>query len=267
MTIKSLSYSSVSMYLQCQRLFEYRYIKKLPVPLIGAALIQGSAYHAALAATMAEKLYNGLHLSLDETLDVYGASFDQQVAKYGSDGTNIDWEDKPLSDWKNRLVPLIRLYHEHYIPDLEPKSIEVYKKVMVNGIPVSGRIDLILQNGTVIDHKTSSKTMSQFDAEKNLQVTFYAILEGRAIDFAFHMAVMTKEPKIVCVNTKRNIRDIMWTKNLIMKVWEGINSGIFPPNPTTYRCSRKFCSFTDICMDDNGTRDVKSSVDELPWDD
>lgn len=267
--MKSLSYSSVSMFLQCQRMFEYRYIRKLPVPSVGAALIQGSAYHAAMAATMAEKLHQDLPLSLDETLDVYSTSFNQQMAKYGAEGTNVDWEGIYSGEWKDKLVPLIKLYYNDYVKELEPKAVEMYKKVMISGIPVSGRIDLILNSGKVIDHKVSSKTMSQFDADKDLQVTFYAILEDAPINFDFHMAVTTKEPKIVPVSTKRTIKDIIWCKNLIRKVWEGINSGIFAPNPTTYRCSPKWCSFQDYCSNDRGefyAAPIEDS-DELPWED
>ncbi|MBT9133107.1 MAG: hypothetical protein DDT33_01638 [Firmicutes bacterium] len=267
--MKSLSYSSVSMYLQCPRMFEYRYVRKLPVLSVGAALIQGSAYHAAMAAAMTEKLYQGLPLSLTETLDVYSTSFNQQMTKYESEGTNIDWGGIYSAEWKDKLVPLIKLYYNDYVKELKPKAIEVYKKVMVGGIPVSGRIDLILTNGKVIDHKVSGRTMSQLDADRDLQVTFYAMLEDAPIEFDFHMAVTTKEPKIVCVSTKRTVKNIIWCKNLVRKVWEGINSGIFAPNPTTYRCSPSFCSFQDYCANDCGEPYAQPSADdnELPWED
>lgn len=249
--IDRLSYSAVETYLKCPRMFEYRYLWKQPRP-VGGGLIQGKAYHAAIAAALVQKLHTGEPLPIDDTLDAYSHSFELNIAKSFDEEfgaiSEIDWGEREPGEWKDQGIALVKLYYRDCLPKLEPYLIEQRMETQINEIPVVGYIDLVLRDGRTIDHKVVAKTWVEEDAHKGLQPSFYALLQRRPIDFEFHLAITTKEPKLAVVTTKRDEQSILWTEDLVRKVWALMQTGIFPPSPVGYWCSEKWCGRQEMCQ-------------------
>ncbi|HEX77153.1 MAG TPA: PD-(D/E)XK nuclease family protein [Dehalococcoidia bacterium] len=248
--IDRLSFSAVETYLKCPRMFEYRYLWKMPRP-VGGGLIQGKAYHAALAAALVQKLHTGQSLPLEETLDAYCHSFEQAILKESDEElgpiSGVDWGERKPGEWKDQGIALVKLYYQEHLPGLEPYLIEQRLETSVDGIPVVGYVDLVLKDGRTIDHKVVARTWAEEDAHKDLQPSFYALLQRRPIDFEFHLAINTKEPRLSVVATRRDEQAILWTEDLIRKVWALMQTGVYPGNPVGYWCSPKFCGHQDLC--------------------
>ena len=50
------------------------------------------------------------------------------------------------------------------------------------------------------------------------------------------------------------IRDLVRSRGLgdvykrqIQKVWKGIEAGVFPENPSTWKCNPRYCEYWPIC--------------------
>jgi len=248
--IDRLSFSAVETYLKCPRMFEYRYLWKMPRP-VGGGLIQGKAYHASLAAALVQKLHTGQPLPLAETLDAYAHSFELNLARESDEEfgaiSGIDWGERKPGEWKDQGIALVKLYYQERLPGLEPYLIEQRLETSVDGIRVVGYVDLVLKDGRTIDHKVVARTWVEEDAHKDLQPSFYALLQRKPIEFEFHLAVTTKEPKLGVVATRRDEQAILWTEDLIRKVWALMQTGLYPPNPVGYWCSEKWCGHQEMC--------------------
>lgn len=268
-SIRNLSYSSVNCYLQCPRMFQYRYIDKILTPTINAGLIQGRAYHEAIAAALKQKIYSGTPLSLNDTLDAYSQAFERATLQETTDEetgvfAKIDWGDKTKDQWKDRGISLTTLYYKGKLTELDPESVEARGKVeLTDGIVVIGYMDIILKDTSVIEHKLVERTWPQHEADRHLQPSFYAVLLQRPTRFEFHLAVDTKEQKMVPVCTSRTLQDIEWTSDMITKVWWLIQTGLFPPNSTGYTCSPKWCGYQDLCRAEPGKAIIVE--DEIQW--
>jgi len=251
-------------------MFQYRYIDKIPAPRVGAGLIQGKAYHLAIAATLANKIEQGEPLSLEDTLGMYSQSFDQVKLQETVDKdsglifADIDWDGKNPGQWKDEGVDLVKAYYKNILlPRLiEPAAVERRLVVDVEGVKVVGYLDLELADAKVVEHKLVAKGWPQQDADRHLQPSFYAVLREQPTEFEFHLAVKAKDPRIDVVYTRRSEQQILWVRKRIVDTWQLIQTGIFPPNPTGYSCNPRYCSHTERCSFEPGKA---VPVDEIAW--
>jgi len=65
--------------------------------------------------------------------------------------------------------------------------------------------------------------------------------------FRYYVFVKTKKPKVQIWETTRTVSDLFWLFGLIREVWHGIEAGVFPPNPETWKCSPRYCEYWGIC--------------------
>lgn len=257
MPIERLSYSSINLYLQCPRAWEYRYIKK-PDTLTSCALPFGSAFHDAVETYLGAKAETD---NVKPMAELWGDSWQREVEKRGTD--RIEW-DKPQDYYTGlgkkmlsapdvvKTVDSIDILIENDVPAVE-------KRVVFNvpGVPIEilGYIDGIESDGIPFDLKTASRAWAKDKAHKELQVNFYLLAlnqNGYIIpNWKFRYYVFTKSaktPKVQMLETTRTIGELMWTMDhTIRKVWEGIQKGVFPGNTTGWKCNPKYCDFFHLC--------------------
>ena len=157
----------------------------------------------------------------------------------------VNWEDKDPGELKDETINALKVYHSKIAPMIRPLAVEQRRDVNIGDIHFMGFIDLELL-GETADHKLKSRSMSQDDANKELQPYSYALLNGKR-EFTFHVAVKKKVPEIQLVHVSKTINDIEWFKNLIINIDKQINSGIFPPNPCGWWCGEKWCGYFSLC--------------------
>jgi hypothetical protein len=258
MEITSLSYSKIASLLRCARAFEYNYILKTPVALKGR-LLAGRCYHHTLAAAALKKqLFNelitpeevGNEFSDRWTMETDVKLVYDELGEEKIEATIIDYGDDDPGKLKDSGIELAKLYIATVLPGLEIEYIEKRLETDIEGIPFVGYIDLLVNSKgaeVVIDHKLAKRKMPQEDADKDIQLSAYAMLMGKPITGQFHQALDTKDKEIHIVETRRGEEDIKWFKELARGCWQVIQNGVFPPNPLSWTCSADGCAYWLDC--------------------
>ena len=124
-------------------------------------------------------------------------------------------------------------------------------------IPIIGAMDLIEEDeaGTIIitDFKTSGKSYSADDVNKNTQMTIYQLAAkangfgDREILLRFDCLIKTKTPKFEQYWSTRSEIDERRIIKKIISAWNGISKGVFIPNDTSWRCHN--CGYKTACND------------------
>lgn len=259
-----LSVSQINMYRRCPRQYYFRYIKDL-IRQPSAAQVEGSAIHKSVAVGHTEALKNGT-VPLDVLLDAYNDYWKESKGE-------IDWkaeEDVVNPDLiVRRGHNFLYQYNDRFIPKLETRvdgagpfvEREFLATIGKLHVPLRGFIDLVAKNNTVfndkkspdgsgeeevIDHKTTSKSMSQDDVDSALQLTVYSRITGIS-HVRFQCFVKTKVPKISAIAARRTVQSWNWAEFVITEVARCISAGAFPPGPDGWSCSVKFCGYWDMC--------------------
>jgi hypothetical protein len=252
-----LSYSSISTYLMCPRSWRFRYVDHIETPK-AAALVFGSAIHDTIEAFIAR--------GKDEpvaTLERWQGNWEKQTA-----AGNIDWGEAGKPDTLYSLgqtmlsEPSIVETLSEIRPLIERDQtwIEARVKLCVPSVPVPivGYIDCITADGVPCDFKTAGRAWSADQAAGEMQPLFYlAALNqvgfyrkpGRPVGAFRHYVLVknAKSPRCDVFDTQRTMGEVLWLFGLVRDVWRGIEAGVFPPNPETWKCSAKWCEFWDRC--------------------
>jgi len=171
-----------------------------------------------------------------------------------------DIEYKEGEDFKSLLEKgkdLLDAYYKN-LPDDNFKvlAIEEPFSFSIPGlpIPIIGALDLIqIDKGGILiitDWKTSSKSYSEDQIDKSLQLTIYQMAmrangyRDREILLKFDTFIKTKTPKFEQYYTTRSKEDERKAVTRIKKVWEAINKGVFIPREN-WKCAG--CGYQDYC--------------------
>ena len=156
---------------------------------------------------------------------------------------------------KTRIMRLLTNLLDPYVPKV--KGCEVPFTVPLRSpiggpdleIALEGYFDLIEEDGTIVEYKTSAIALSASDIDARIQLTAYSYAyqllfrkspKGiRVVDF-----VKGKKPKIVVIETKRDKNDHLGFLHTAQEVLKGIKAEIFIPRQSFW-C--KECEYADIC--------------------
>jgi len=230
--------------------YQFRYIEGIKIPPAGV-MIQGSAYHKALAADLTNMRDTHELLSPSNIADIFSTCFDEQVHQRKSDDDgevwefdDIDWEDKDPGEVKDEGIILANLYHTNIAPSVMP--IEVENKLETNlGTTNFVLIADVVTEKTLIDHKLKKRRFSEDDLKRDLQATTYSYFYRKPLEF--HQALKLKNPIIDIAKTERTMQDWKFFEMLVPKVESAIKSGIFYPSPNGWHCSPDYCGYWKLC--------------------
>jgi hypothetical protein len=208
------------------------------------ALVLGSVYHSTLEENFKQKLILGHDLDFDICYDVFCTAWDKCIHDEG----DIRWNGKNPDAVKDLGIKLIDKYMTDIAPTIMPVEVEkTYSYMAIDGVPFTLRLDMLLADGAVIDHKTSSRIYTQEDVDKGDQATATAFVLGRPIVFYNHVAVKTKVPHIQIVKTIRTSEDIKWWYKKAEAIIKHMKTGYAPPNQDSWLCSSAYCDYWDVC--------------------
>ncbi len=243
--VEHLSYSSISMYLDCPEAWRRKYIAGEPTRKT-SALAFGSAFHGTVERMIQNTQYDWMGIWKEE----FGKAFEdvtledgETVEQHYNEGLRI------LSN--NDVQSVITAIKPHF--DKSGAMIERKVELRVPGVPpVIGYIDIILDDGTPADFKTSARPWTQDQANNSLQTLFYiAALNQAGMEvnwrFKHFVFVKTKVPKVQILEHSHKPGELFFLFETIKRVWQGIEKEFYPLNPTTWRCSEKYCDFYANC--------------------
>ena len=248
--LSHLSNSQISLYSQCSLKYKFQYIDEIPRPFKPSGLALGSAVHSALSWLNKERM-NGNNVSLEKLYRIFDADWYSQKVD-----TEIRFKDGE-NEMKLAVLgkELLGLYFPK--PYKPVKAVEIPFVVPLSnprtgqqlGIDLEGVIDLIEEDDTIIEFKTSAQTIDPRNVDNNLQLTIYSYAFEtltqrpprllKVVNF-----VKTRKPKMIVLETKRKKADYERLFFLASQVLKGIQQGIFFPR-TGFWC--KDCEYAENC--------------------
>ena len=246
--INHLSYSSISAYLACGAAWKYKYLDGLKTSTT-PELIFGSAWHNTIES----------FIGSDHQADLL-ATWSENWARQANQ--EVDWGTDTPEHFCNEGVRLLSspeiqkgLLAIRASRDAEGPRIERKVELHVPGVPlpVIGYIDIITADGIPGGFKTSKSSWSLDKALGETQPLFYLAALNQAGGqtpgwrFRHFIFVKTKESKFQAIEHIHNPGQLFWVFSMIQKIWNGISCGVFPENPTGWKCSALYCDFWKIC--------------------
>jgi RecB family exonuclease len=241
-----ISVTQLKMYLRCPLQYFFRYGCGLKVQPTGDMLL-GRTVHQAIKDNYRQKLQSYEDLPLSDMTDIFDYHWEQETKE----------AEFPLDEDSGKLkdqgIGMIKAYHETVSPTIQP--LEVEREFLIengnNMLPLKGYIDLIDDKGTIIDHKTSKKSYPPDSAQKDLQLTAYALayrqLYGEEENgVRLDVMVRNKQPKIQQLSGKRSDSDIKRFQRISGNVLRGIREGVYYPNEG-YMCG--ICGYGEMCKE------------------
>lgn len=245
--IEHLSYSSITAYLDCPENWRRKYIAKEPTQS-NPALAFGSAFHGTIETLVTKPE--------SDVLSTWGRAWNKAI-----EGQPIFWgTDTPEEIFNDGVkmfsTPTILSEIKKIKPGIDSQGPKIERKVELKvpgvPIPVIGYIDIILDDGTPADFKTSARSWSDNQAQESLQSLFYLAALNQAGEkinwkFAHLIFVKTKEPKFQRIEHSHKPGELFFLFDLIGRVWDGIQKEVFPMNPSSWKCNSKYCDFYPNC--------------------
>lgn len=249
-----LSASSVGDYIDCGLLYKFSRIDKIQAEFRPDAMELGSAIHMTLAEFYKQKMIGEKQL-LKEVQE----SFEGFWRELAEDNPNIQYsEGKDFDALLREGKELLAAWYAK-LPENDFKVIGVEEPFILTlrelAIPLIGYIDLMEEDesGTLVitDIKTSGRSYSNDEVDKNLQLTLYQLAakangyRDREIILKFDTLVKTKNPRFEQFYTSRSEIEERRLIKKIQEVWKGIHQEIFIPNDGHWKC--KNCGFKKHC--------------------
>ena len=252
--LEHLSYSSISSYLTCGKAWKYKYLDKIPTKP-SVTLILGSTVHDTMEEIIAKR---SVGMEPPNPVEFATQTLTERLEK--EEGKFIPSELETLQDDILRLVSDsailsgmkdIRAKVDEQGPQIERK---VTLEIPEVDVPIIGFIDIILEDGTPADFKTSSRSWTQERAESEMQPVFYLAAMGQCgfpVNWQFKHLVMvkTKQPKFQILEHTHKPEELFKLFGRVQNVWKGITAGVFnPAAPGSWKCSPKWCDYYDLCQ-------------------
>lgn len=252
---ETISVSQINLYLTCSLKYRFQYIDRLPRPTIPENMVFGSAIHAAIEWLHKERK-RGRTPPLDEVLRVFEADWTAQFIG-----------QPPVEDEAHLIVKGKELlaHYYHGAPERIRESELYFQLPLVNpatgevlDLPLRGVIDLVQDDDTIDEFKTSRKRFPVDALPDNIQLTAYSYAfeklygrppkELRLINF-----LKTKNADIDVQVTWREARDYERLFYLGKEVVKGVRNGIFIPHRGCWMCSD--CEYQEDCREWTGNED------------
>lgn len=261
------SVTQLTMYSRCPQQYAYRYLDGEKVPP-GIALLHGRGFHGGMEMAMKEKIATGRNVRPTDVRDAAVAEFDGAIEQ---SGVLLTREEESrgavvvVAEARDRVAATAHYAGAVAVPELRPIASELVISLPTDeviGVPLVGVVDLVEEN-SITDFKTTTRSLSQRDADTHLQLTCYALWHFR--EKGTHPAVQldvysskSGETKRTVLTSQRKRDDYERFIRRVTAVKSAIDAGSFPPcNPDSWWCSRKFCGYAAKCpyfvgRNDNG---------------
>jgi RecB family exonuclease len=244
------SVSQIQTYLGCPLKYRFQYLDHLPKAFRPAALAFGGSIHSAIEWFHRARL-EGHVPELGAVLNVFEADWFAQ---------NLDPLQFHPGETKDALEAKARAMLQVYLDSVngsrpaaveEPFSLEIAdpRTGECLDVPLRGIVDLVEEDGTLVDLKTAARSTPQEDVERHLQLSTYALAvflrTGEIPKLRLDVLLKTTKPRLERLTTSRTVDELAWVARLIQRTTWAIEEGHFFPNPS-WRCSD--CEYFAPCQ-------------------
>jgi len=241
-----LSPSQVKTFLGCSARWYFKYFVGLPEPKTGS-LALGTAVHQALGKNFQQKIASREDLPVEEVKQAFGEAFDE-----AAEVTEFREDEDPM-ELKAVGARLTEKYMKECAPSVQPRMVEAEVSGKLGGVSVKGIVDLIDDQGQIIDIKTAARKPSGVSAGYGFQLATYAQLTpGASGTCRLDTLVKTKTVQLVHHTHQVGQEDVRHTETVYPMVRDAIQQGIYLPNRGSFLCSRRHCAFWRACEREYG---------------
>jgi len=236
-----LSPTQARAYLECSAKWWFRYGVRLPEPKT-SSLALGSAVHQALEANFRDKLDTGEDLPTEGIVAVFRDAWLEQVSE------NAFREDESPRDLCRKGEEMVRKYMDEAAGEIHPAAVEMEVQGEIEGVRVRGFVDLVDQEGRIIDVKTAARKPTGISPSYAFQLaTYRQLTPGASGEARLDTLVKTKNVQLVQTSYTVSDQDLRLTDSLYPAVQEGIRNGLYLPNRQSFGCSQRHCGFWKAC--------------------
>lgn len=252
-----LSISQLNMLSRCGEQYYRRYVKGHRIPPAVAMLV-GRAVDKSVTENLTCKK------------DGFGLMTADEVKEIARDALNKEWESSDVSlspeeietglkvvkgDAVDKSVRLSALHAAEKAPEIEPTHLQREVKVILDGYShdLKGYIDIQEGSKAIRDTKTSGKTPAKDVADKDDQLTMYAMMasvtdgaipEKLILDYLVDL----KTPKAESFESKRTNDDFKPMLRRVEVALIALEKGVFvPARETDWWCAPRWCGYWNSC--------------------
>jgi len=241
--------SEIHDFLKCGLKWEFKYVLKIKTAK-RHSLTVGSAVDKSVTTNLIQKVKSATDLPLPEVLDVYSTEFETLRPE-------TDFQEEDPGEIKDVGAALITVHHRRLAPLLNPETVQEQFAIETDaGYDLTGTIDLIEKDQTVVDHKTSKNYYAEEAISKALQPAMYdyayEALRGKKPK-AFRFDVLKKPTKtkpadIQQVTAEVTQGDREWLFQTVGNMHKAVKAGVALPAPEgAWWCSEKWCEYWHMC--------------------
>jgi hypothetical protein len=133
-------------------------------------------------------------------------------------------------------------------PEIQPAAVELDVTGEIGGVAVRGRVDLIDEEGCMVDVKTAARKPSGIAPDYAFQLaTYRQITPGVSGEARLDMLGKTKTVRLVRQAYTVGAQDIRAVEVMYPLVRDGIAVGLYFPNRQSFSCSRHNCACWQHC--------------------
>jgi len=255
-----ISFTQLNMYLRCGEQYYRRYVKGEKLPPSGN-MVRGRSCHRAEEINYKHKIETSSDITISEVQDLFSDEWERGKFEIVWRPDELDGASPKLVEakFKDSGIGLITAYHKEIAPFAHPTNVEQEFTVQFQfegaftALPLYGIIDRI-DNDVVIDAKFQSRSPSDNDAQKDIQLVAYQLgyenLKGqkpRKLRKEYSIATKVAKTKIQEIDAHGPER-IYRLLFVIERVMEAISKGIFlPATLGHWCCDPRFCGYFDTC--------------------
>lgn len=237
-----LSYSQISLYLECPLKYKLVYLEAETDGLRPAAVVFGKAVHRALAGFYRDAM-DGEPFRLAGLLASFADAWEDECDRCEVAFREGEDYESLLALGQGMLRAFARSARPQRVIGVElPFEFRLEHPFtdQETSVPIRGVIDLVEedQNGTlwVVDHKTAARAYSDKQVAGDLQLLIYAaavrqldVVKGRDVMLRFDVLIKAKRPRFLQYRTQRDERDVARLFEIVEGVWKAIEAEAFYP--------------------------------------
>ena len=239
-----LSHSAVSTYQSCPLKYYFRYVAGLPEETVSAALVFGGAIHQATEAHFRALLQGEPAPSLDELIEAYRQPWSEHDGQEVQYARNSGREQ--LDDLAHRMLTA---FVDSDVAQPNGRILGIEEELTGELLPdvpdLLARIDLLVETDDAVvltDVKTARSRWSsdQVTASAGQLLLYQELVRplatGKPLRLEFAVLTKTKSPEVVRYVVPSDSHRIDRTKQVVQRVWDGIQSELFYPAPSPLQC-------------------------------
>lgn len=241
-SILPLSISRLTTFLICPAQFDFKYVRGIKTPATDA-LVRGVVVHSAVEEMYLAKQKNGTLPSIGDITP----SITEEFAKQ-KQGANLSDEQKVFDD----IMVSAKTYLDQLAPTIEPSVVEWATDFQIDGIPFTGRLDIVDKDLVIRDTKTSAKMPSDYVMEKDIQLTAYSIAFQQATGLTPKKVCRDyittgKTPRVETYYAEKKPKDVDRLKKITHSLLGSVEHNLLYPNHQSMMCTPRACSYWDLC--------------------